>query len=75
MSTSEAASRARLENSMVSETVIYMNPDGEREAAVILSVHSDRVVDLKLLSSGETITSIAYSNTDQRGHWWRRNKF
>jgi len=68
----------KLANTMLGETVIYMDDDMQQHAAMIIDIMSSTVVSLQVTRRDGTTTierSVEYSNSDAKDRWWRRNKF
>jgi hypothetical protein len=68
----------RLANTMLGETVVYMNANMEHNAAMIIDIKSEKIVSLAITRPDGVdivIRDVEYSGTDAPNRWWRRNKF
>jgi len=75
--------QAYLDNTMLGETVIYCDKDGNRNSAMILNPISDEIVDLIVFDRHvEQLPIDSLAKGVQFNHkieavpntWWRRNK-
>lgn len=70
--------QARLENTMIGESVIWMDADSVRRAAFIIAAHDQGVVDLIVFGQDGIFYKVLkaiFSSTDQPLRWWRRIRF
>ena len=59
----------------INDTVRYVRPDGlELEARVISIPYDDMVVDLEIISSGETVCDVQPSTGPVPGCWYRADR-